>query len=279
MKPLPTEVSNRFLIMAVLCVVYALLSASAFGSVLPILYGALVLKDFLRILFFGSLVVLLYWGVFSRGMASLSIYQQVINYLALGGVYVFLWVMSDWGLAFLIGGISYFSVVRDAWLMQAFVGVLLYLLALSCLLKRSTSQQRQEKEEEEESNGLVEEDSREEQTDNPPIEILDRVVIKSGQKLHVLNVEEILYIQASGDYVQIHTQETHFLKEDTMKYFQSHLPQDLFVRVHRSYIVNVKKILRIELYEKQSQQLALSNGDKIRTSAAGYKRLREVLIL
>lgn len=279
MKPLPTEVSNRFLIMAVLCVVYALLSASAFGSVLPILYGALVLKDFLRILFFGSLVVLLYWGVFSRGMASLNIYQQVINYLALGGVYVFLWVMSDWGLAFLIGGISYFSVVRDAWLMQAFVGVLLYLLALSCLLKRSTSQQRQEKEEEEESNGLVEEDSREEQTDNPPIEILDRVVIKSGQKLHVLNVEEILYIQASGDYVQIHTQETHFLKEDTMKYFQSHLPQDLFVRVHRSYIVNVKKILRIELYEKQSQQLALSNGDKIRTSAAGYKRLREVLIL
>ena len=50
-----------------------------------------------------------------------------------------------------------------------------------------------------------------------------------------------------------------------------------FVRVHRSYLVNVSKILRIELYKKQGQQLALSNGDRLKISASGYKRLREVL--
>ena len=50
-----------------------------------------------------------------------------------------------------------------------------------------------------------------------------------------------------------------------------------FVRVHRSYLVNVSKILRIELYEKQTQMLSLSNGDKLKISVSGYKRLREVL--
>ncbi|MCE5179840.1 MAG: LytTR family transcriptional regulator DNA-binding domain-containing protein [Porphyromonadaceae bacterium] len=57
------------------------------------------------------------------------------------------------------------------------------------------------------------------------------------------------------------------------------LPRTQFVRVHRSYIVNVEKILRIELYEKQSQILTLKNGDKIRASASGYKALRSILNL
>lgn len=52
-----------------------------------------------------------------------------------------------------------------------------------------------------------------------------------------------------------------------------------FVRVHRSHIVNVEKILRIELYEKQNQMLTLKNGDQIRASVSGYKALREALNL
>ncbi len=79
--------------------------------------------------------------------------------------------------------------------------------------------------------------------------------------------------------MRIITDSGRFLKEETMKYFQSHLPEEQFVRVHRSYLVNISKILRIELYEKQYQQLTLNNGDKLRISASGYKKLRETLHL
>ena len=111
------------------------------------------------------------------------------------------------------------------------------------------------------------------------VEILDRVVVKTGQKIHVINVPDIVYIQSDGDYVQIYTDQNHFLKEETMKYFETHLPAASFVRVHRSYIVNVEKILRIELYEKKNQILTLTNGQKIKASASGYKLLREALNL
>jgi len=109
------------------------------------------------------------------------------------------------------------------------------------------------------------------------LEKLERVVVKSGQKLNVITIPEIVYFQAEGDYVRIFTDTGKFLKEDTIKFFQARLPETQFVRVHRSYLVNISKILRIELYEKQNQQLTLSNGEKLKISASGYKRLREVL--
>ena len=110
-------------------------------------------------------------------------------------------------------------------------------------------------------------------------EPLERVAVKSGQKIHVIYVPDIVYIQSDGDYVQIITSGNKYLKEDTMKYFEANLPTARFVRVHRSYIVNVEKILRIETYEKQNQMLTLANGDKIRASVSGYKALRAVLNL
>ena len=107
------------------------------------------------------------------------------------------------------------------------------------------------------------------------IEKLERVVVKTGSKIDVITIPEIVYFQAEGDYVRILTDGNRFLKEDTIKYYQERLSETEFVRVHRSYLVNVKKILRIELYEKQNHLLLLSNGDKLKISASGYKRLRE----
>jgi len=63
-----------------------------------------------------------------------------------------------------------------------------------------------------------------------------------------------------------------------MKRYETCLPQDRFVRVHRSYIVNLPKILKIERYG-QKQLLQLSDGTSIRVSATGYKLLREKLDL
>jgi DNA-binding LytR/AlgR family response regulator len=106
---------------------------------------------------------------------------------------------------------------------------------------------------------------------------LERIVVKTGQKIDVITIPEIVYFQAEGDYVRIFTNTARFLKEDTIKYYQARLSEMEFVRVHRSYLVNITKILRIEQYEKQSHLLILSNGDKLKISASGYKRLREVL--
>jgi len=111
------------------------------------------------------------------------------------------------------------------------------------------------------------------------IELLERIAVKSGTKIHVVLVPEILYLQADGDYVQIFTAQGKYLKEQTMKYFEEHLPENQFVRVHRSVIVNVEMISRIELYEKQNQLLTLKNGQQIKTSPGGYKALRLVLNL
>ncbi|MCL2028784.1 MAG: LytTR family transcriptional regulator DNA-binding domain-containing protein [Bacteroidales bacterium] len=113
--------------------------------------------------------------------------------------------------------------------------------------------------------------------DAKAFETLERITVKTGSKIDVMTIAEIVYFQAEGDYVRIFTDTSRFLKEDTLKYYQARLPETQFVRVHRSYLVNVTKILRIELYGKQNHLLVLSNGDKLKISASGYKRLREVL--
>jgi DNA-binding LytR/AlgR family response regulator len=108
-------------------------------------------------------------------------------------------------------------------------------------------------------------------------ETLERIAVKNGQKIDVVLVSEIIHLQAEGDYVMIHSTKGKFLKEQTMKSFESGLPQDKFVRVHRSSIVNIEFISQIELYDKQSQLLKLKNGGHVRISLSGYKALKKTL--
>lgn len=110
-------------------------------------------------------------------------------------------------------------------------------------------------------------------------EAIERIAVKSGQKIQVILIEDIIYFQSDGDYVVIITATGKFMKEQTMKHFEEHLPHDKFVRIHRSYIVNVEMISRIELYKKQQQMLTLKNGHQLKTSIAGYKILKSVLQL
>ncbi len=83
--------------------------------------------------------------------------------------------------------------------------------------------------------------------------LIDHIAVKTGTKIHVVPIDEIICLTADGDYVQVVTAKGKYLKEQTMKYFEEHLPQNKFVRVHRSNIVNTAAISRIELYEKQTQ--------------------------
>ncbi len=105
---------------------------------------------------------------------------------------------------------------------------------------------------------------------------ISRVVTRLGSNLHVIQTSEIRFIESQDDYVLIHSEKGNFLKEKTMNYFESGLP-DSFLRIHRSYIVNIQCIDRVELYEKDTHLVTLKTGEKIRASREGYKKLRAML--
>jgi hypothetical protein len=112
-----------------------------------------------------------------------------------------------------------------------------------------------------------------------PAERLDRISVKDGGRIHIVHLNELLYIQACGDYVTLFTPTGQYIKEQTMKYFETHLPPASFVRIHRSTIVNTDQIMRVELFGKESYHIRLKNGACLRASGTGYKLLKERLSL
>lgn len=109
-------------------------------------------------------------------------------------------------------------------------------------------------------------------------EEIDRISVKAGSEIHIIPVEDLLYIQAYGDYVLLFTDTGKHLKEQTMKYFELHLPSS-FVRIHRSYIVNTNQISRVELFGKENYNVRLKNDTCIRVSNTGHRLLKERLSL
>jgi two-component system, LytTR family, response regulator len=104
-----------------------------------------------------------------------------------------------------------------------------------------------------------------------------RVVVKTGGKIKIIPVEDIHYLEASDDYVKIHTHNGAFLKNKTMSYFEQVLDNTQFVRTHRSYILNVQQVTRIDPYEKDSHLCILQSGAQVPVSKAGYVKLKAVL--
>ena len=104
-----------------------------------------------------------------------------------------------------------------------------------------------------------------------------RIVVKNGSKIKIIPVHDIFYLEAADDYVKIHTQEGYFLKNKTMNHFEHVLDKQQFVRSHRSYIVNVQQITRIDPYEKDNHIAILRTGAKVPVSRGGYGKLKSVL--
>ncbi len=127
-------------------------------------------------------------------------------------------------------------------------------------------------------NSSSEESQDKSEEDISNIEILDKISVKEGSHIHILHLDDLLYIQAYGDYVMLFTHSGKHIKEQTMRYFETHLPP-LFVRIHRSCIVNTEKIARAELFGKESYNIHLKNGTCLKASATGYKLLKERLLL
>lgn len=105
----------------------------------------------------------------------------------------------------------------------------------------------------------------------------NRIVVKDGSKIKIIPVKQVSYLEAADDYVKIITPDGHFLKKQTMQFFEKSLMDHNFVRVHRSYIVNTQLITRIDAYEKDSHLVLLSTGAKLPVSKTGYAKLKEIL--
>lgn len=104
-----------------------------------------------------------------------------------------------------------------------------------------------------------------------------RIVVRNGSKIKIISVHDVFFLEAADDYVKIHTGEGYFLKNKTMTHFETMLDGHQFVRSHRSYIVNVQQITRIDPYEKDNHVAVLRSGAKVPVSRSGYGKLKEVL--
>ncbi|MBA3649088.1 MAG: response regulator [Chitinophagales bacterium] len=104
-----------------------------------------------------------------------------------------------------------------------------------------------------------------------------RIVVKIAGKIKIIPIHDIHYLESADDYVKIFTREGYFLKNRTMNHFEQFMDTLHFVRTHRSYMINIHEITRIDPYEKESHLAVLKSGKQIPVSKTGYIKLKEVL--
>lgn len=107
--------------------------------------------------------------------------------------------------------------------------------------------------------------------------ILERIIVKEGPEIFIIPLNDIQYLEAQDDYVMIYTETKKYLKQQRMKFYENSLPQKDFVRIHRSFIVSVKLIKKIELLEKETYRVLLSNGTHLPVSKSGYDKLKLII--
>ena len=110
-----------------------------------------------------------------------------------------------------------------------------------------------------------------------PVSPINRIVVRKGNAINLIPVEQIRYVEAQDDYVMIYHSSGKALKQQTMKFYEDNLSKADFVRIHRSYIVRVEEIKCLEPYGKDNHIAILQTGDKLPVSRAGFKHLREEL--
>jgi two-component system, LytTR family, response regulator len=105
----------------------------------------------------------------------------------------------------------------------------------------------------------------------------NRIVVREGGNIRIIPINEVQYIEAYDDYVKIYTAKEMFLKKKTMSYYEQNLDPTQFVRVHRSYILQVSHLTRIEPLEKDTHVALLKSGAKVPLSRSGYAKMKTVL--
>ena len=111
----------------------------------------------------------------------------------------------------------------------------------------------------------------------PPGSHLERVAIRDGANVNVIPVLKIDYVEAQDDYVCFRAEGKRFLKQQTLAELEKVLNPEQFVRIHRSYILNIDRLAKLELYAKDSHAAILRDGTRLAVSRSGYARLSAVL--
>ncbi|SFU15673.1 two component transcriptional regulator, LytTR family [Algoriphagus locisalis] len=105
----------------------------------------------------------------------------------------------------------------------------------------------------------------------------NRLVVRVKNEIKIIPTHEVSFFEAEDDYIAIHTGDGKYLKKMTMKSLEEALDPVKFVRVHRSYLINLNEITKIEPYERENYLVLLRGGEKVPVSKTGYSRLRQVL--
>ncbi len=111
----------------------------------------------------------------------------------------------------------------------------------------------------------------------PPQQYLDRIPVRDGASVFIIPVAKLDYAEAQDDYVALSSQGKKHLKQQTISSLEASLDPSRFLRIHRSYIVNLERVSKIEPYGKDSHVAVLSTGTQLPVSRAGHARLRAFL--
>jgi len=109
-----------------------------------------------------------------------------------------------------------------------------------------------------------------------PDQYPERMVVRDGTRVHIIPVSKLDFAEAQDDYVALSTEGKKHLKQQTISSLETALDPSRFLRIHRSYIVNLEKVTKIEPYGKDNHVVVLSNGAQLPVSRSGYARLRTV---
>ena len=104
-----------------------------------------------------------------------------------------------------------------------------------------------------------------------------RVLIRDGARVHILPVDAIDYVQAQDDYVSVRSGGRAYLKEQTLSDLESSLDPKRFVRIHRSYLLNVERLARVEQTPRETRVAVLKDGTSLPVSRSGYARIQGLL--
>jgi two-component system LytT family response regulator len=105
---------------------------------------------------------------------------------------------------------------------------------------------------------------------------LERIVVKDGPKVTVVHLDRLDWIQAQDDYVLLRTEGRSLLKQQTLANLETQLDSSRFIRIHRSYILNLDRLMRVEQDSKEHRDAILRDGTRLPVSRTGYQRLREL---
>jgi two-component system LytT family response regulator len=111
----------------------------------------------------------------------------------------------------------------------------------------------------------------------PPAQFLDRIAVRDGTRVFIIPIAKLEYAEAQDDYVALAAEGKKHLKQQTISSLESALDPQRFMRIHRSYIVNLERVARVEPYGKDSHVAVLASGIQLPVSRAGYARLRAFL--